>query len=186
MIPYDVTDDLAAHSWIARLIHNPHAGLWSELYAPERVEQTVRALKEIALGAQTQMTDRRADFLDAQAEYRRGNLPESEWVEVQADYNDWRPRVARYRQSACERLRAAKAAQKRHNLAASKAKNTEEEYVFRDLLAALVETVQRHQDMTDDPSDADRMLWAHVDLGRLPSGHPLTDLTRRRRLEVAT
>lgn len=180
MIPYALDNDEAARAFIGREVVTPHAVLWRELTAPDRVAQTIRALQYLANDVQSQLARRRSDLEEIEQEVRAGTMPSDAYTEERELYVGWKARVARYHQTVLTRLRDAKAEQKRHNIEEAERRRNGEDAAFRTVLTALVETIAAHQAaITSDGQEArpaDRLLWAHLNLARTPSGDPILAL----------
>jgi hypothetical protein len=156
---------------------------WNELLAPDRAEQTHRILGLLEGDIRSQMTQRAAAAGLTTNRKRRGAAAEvHKYSDETAEYYEWHARAVRYQQAIIARISEARAAAKAARIARAKAEDAANEHTWRAAIAELAENIAIHQQDTEanfDPTSADRLLWARLDLVHTPGGGTLRDLTKR-------
>lgn len=177
-LPYAAHDSAAAHDYVARLINIPNAPpwMWEQLFTPERIEQTYRALVAAEQNAQAQYARRRADAYAIKQAWQDNptTAGRDAWYAANTNYLEWKARVAHFRRAVQTRLIEAR--EIRQHL-----RDSRSEHEAWDLLRALVEAIAAHQAQTEgagfESTTADRLLWSRLDLLRLPmSDKPIRKL----------
>lgn len=157
---YDVSDDVAAAEFVGRQLHFSHEDTWSALFAPERVDQTLRVLGAIHQKVQAQASDRRAVLADAVAQ---PNVTRAAVKAAEAEYEDWKRRVAHFRAATINRIQQARQAVKDANIARAAARDATDVKQLRGTLRDLALAVHEHRKTSPDPTRVDTRLWAALE-----------------------
>lgn len=165
---YPPTDDEAATEFISTALRHQHDPTWNALLDDDLVEQTCRVLECLhhQLLAQEMERNSRVDSLRARC--RAAEVPFSEVDRAVAERAEWKMRVAHFQAAVLHRLDAARQAVKTLNLTRSSDRNRRENQLHRQGLRRLTLAVTRHLAATDQPTAADRELWAWLTVLTVP------------------
>lgn len=169
ILRYAPDADEDAGRYIGWLINHPGRAAddgWMAVLADDRVEQTHRALRALEESARNQVTRLRATSSDTDS----------------ADYLEARSRVLYFRECVVERLRVVNEARADMRRRVTAAQNAERQRSAVGVLAVLVDAVATHRATTEhefEPTTADRLLWARLELLRLDDGSPIMELIKR-------
>jgi cell fate (sporulation/competence/biofilm development) regulator YlbF (YheA/YmcA/DUF963 family) len=134
---------------------------WAKLLMPDRVHQTYRALALILGGLEAQFSARNAKRLEFLASHSKVQ----ERRQYELDFAEWRNRANAYRTHVVRYLQQASDLNKQvfHE-------RSEQDLSQRmwDLVEALARAVDEHRRDIEEPNDADRLLWARLDVLRVP------------------
>jgi hypothetical protein len=156
-LSYPVHDVEAARDYIAGVIVENNAAAWNLLLAPERAEQTLRALG-LMHQAVLRERGRRRDDPEGQANYQ-------EWLKVARPLGD----------VLVSKIRVAQQAVKRANVIESQGQLQRDALYLRRMVRRLAVAIHEHEQVAG--GEADRRLCALLDELRMPrSTKSLRDL----------
>lgn len=165
---YPNTDDEAAADLISDALRVQHDATWTALLADDRVEQTSRVLVTLHQNLTAQGQERAARVTAVQSRRTVGEASDADVERARAELADWQARVAHFRAAVQSRMDHAKQAVKALNVARSEARNSRENIAHREALRRLTLAVTRHLTCTDQPTPADRELWAWLTVLAVP------------------
>lgn len=166
---YPTTDDEAAVEFVSDALRHQNDTTWAALMSDERVEQTTRVLAVLHQRLQAQGEERAARLEAVRARYRAREATLNDVDRATAEKAEWKARVAHFRAAVVARLEAARQAVKTLNVARSENRDSRENLHHRDTLRLLTLAVTRHLRDTDQPTAADRRLWAWLTVLTAPN-----------------
>jgi hypothetical protein len=167
-LDYDDDDDWSAGRYIGYLINRTGKSQngWDAVFADDRIEQTCRALTTMDQNVLNQLSRLRAEY-----------GPKSK----NKDYLEAKARVLYLRECVVDRLRLAREARADMHRRVAEAENVEKKRSAVGALAMLTQAVATHRATTErefEPTTADRLLWARLDVLNF-DGTPILELIKR-------
>lgn len=142
---------------------------WPDLLAPPVAQRTHDTLTAMLTEVDAELTSKTADLEQFRQEcWARGQDGKRDWFTAQAEYQDWRRRAIRAKQSVTRRKRAAKEAARTARVEEASSRDR-----YRTAVRRLAVAVAVHQQVSArdgfDPEPHDQALWRVLEEVEVPS-----------------